>query len=160
MTAEKDMDASPATRARYNIGASGNPIFAEMFRRPATACGGGQLAAKIALKGGIAYNLAGGQHHAMPGYASGFCYFNEPVLTILALLDAGLNRVFYLDLDAHHGDGVQAAFTNDPRVFTLSIHEDGRWPMSRRATSLAALRWCRRHRQWQPVEPAGAERIS
>src|SRR3546814_1226361 len=63
--------------------------------------------------------------------ASGFCYFNDPVLAILALLDGGLGRVFYLDVDAHHGDGVRDAFHDDARVFTLSIHEDGRWPMER-----------------------------
>src|SRR3546814_11289519 len=63
--------------------------------------------------------------------ASGFCYFNDPVLAILALLDGGLGHVFYLDVDAHHGDGVQDAFHDDPRVSTLSIHEDGLWPMPR-----------------------------
>jgi acetoin utilization protein AcuC len=62
--------------------------------------------------------------------ASGFCYFNDPALAILRLLDEGVGRVFYLDVDAHHGDGVQAAFAEDPRVLTVSIHESGRWPMT------------------------------
>ena len=62
------------------------------------------------------------------GGASGFCYFNDPVFAILTLLEAGLGRVLYVDLDAHHGDGVEDAFAADSRVFTISIHEAGRWP--------------------------------
>ena len=77
---------------------------------------------------GVAYNPAGGTHHGRPDRASGFCFFNDPVLGILALLDGGLERVFYADLDAHHGDGVQDAFADDPRVLTVSIHEARRWP--------------------------------
>lgn len=132
--AEQEQDAAPEIRARHNIGAGGNPIFPEMFRRPATAAGGGGLAAATVAGGGVAYNLGGGQHHGRPDRASGFCYFNEPVLTIGMLLEQGLERVFYLDLDAHHGDGVQDAFADDDRVFTLSIHELGRWPMKRGET--------------------------
>src|SRR5690606_2095621 len=75
------------------------------------------------------YSPAGGTHHGQPDRASGFCYFNDPAVAILRLLDRGVGRVFYLDLDGHHGDGVQAACHNEPRVFTLSIHEAGRWPM-------------------------------
>ena len=129
---EKEQDAPPALRARHNIGMNGNPIFPEMFRRPATAVGGGAKAAELVMDGGRVFNLGGGQHHGRPDRASGFCYFNEPALTIGTLLDQGLERVFYLDLDAHHGDGVQDAFHDDDRVFTLSIHESGRWPMERR----------------------------
>ncbi|WNK00441.1 acetoin utilization protein AcuC [Thalassospiraceae bacterium LMO-JJ14] len=132
MQAEREQDAPPAVRARHNIGINGNPIFPEMFRRPATAAGGGAKAAELAANGGRIFNLGGGQHHGRPDRASGFCYFNEPALTIGALLERGIERVFYLDLDAHHGDGVQDAFHDDPRVFTLSIHEAGRWPMDRR----------------------------
>jgi len=129
---EKEQDAPPAVRARHNIGINGNPIFPEMFRRPATAVGGGARAAELVAGGGRVFNLGGGQHHGRPDRASGFCYFNEPALTIGSLLGQGLERVFYLDLDAHHGDGVQDAFHDDDRVFTLSIHETGRWPMQRR----------------------------
>lgn len=129
--AERDQEAAPEIRARHNIGAGGNPIFPEMFRRPATATGGGRLAAETVATGGTVYNLGGGQHHGRPDRAAGFCYFNEPVLTIGRLLELGCERVFYLDLDAHHGDGVQDAFAEDDRVFTLSIHEAGRWPMRR-----------------------------
>ena len=131
MAAERRQAVTPDERRRYNIGRNGNPVFAEMFRRPATACGGSILGASLILGGGVVYNPAGGTHHGRPGRASGFCYFNDPVLAILELLDGGLERVFYLDVDAHHGDGVQAALADDPRVLTVSLHEAGRWPMGR-----------------------------
>ncbi len=130
--AERSQRASAEVRQRYNIGCNGNPVFPEIFSRPATACGGSILGAGLLREGGIVYNPAGGTHHGRPDRASGFCYLNDPVLAILSLLDGGLERVFYLDVDAHHGDGVQAAFAADQRVFTLSIHEAGRWPMSAR----------------------------
>ena len=76
---------------------------------------------------------AGGTHHGRPDRASGFCYFNDPVLGILALLDQGLTRVSYVDVDAHHGDGVQDAFADDARVFTLSIHEERALAAKRRS---------------------------
>ena len=70
-----------------------------------------------------AVNFCGGLHHAMPDYASGFCIYNDAALAIKTLLDAGIRKVAYVDVDAHHGDGVQAAFYDDPRVLTVSIHE-------------------------------------
>jgi acetoin utilization protein AcuC len=102
-----------------------------MFRRPATACGASLLGARLLRSPGVVYNPAGGTHHGQAGRASGFCAFNDPVLAILEMLDAGLERIFYLDLDAHFGDGVQQAFHDEDRVFTVSIHEAGRWPMER-----------------------------
>ena len=128
--AEAEQSLDEESRQRYHLGLNGNPIFPEIFSRPATACGGSLLAARLLEKGGIVYNPAGGTHHGQPGRASGFCYFNDPALGILGLLDQGVTRIFYLDLDAHHGDGVQQAFAGDPRVFTLSLHEAGRWPMT------------------------------
>lgn len=133
--AERDQRATPDVRRRYNIGCNGNPIFPEIFRRPATACGGSILGAGLLLEGiPTVYNPAGGTHHGRADRASGFCYLNDPVLAILTLLDGevggGIERVLYLDLDAHHGDGVQAAFADDDRVLTVSIHEAGRWPMA------------------------------
>ena len=125
-----------ALAERYNIGVNGNSIFAGMYLRPATACGGGLLAAaRLAEAGGAIYNIGGGQHHGRPERASGFCYFNEPALTIRSMLRRGLQRVFYVDLDAHQGDGVQDAFSDEPRVFTLSVHEAGRWPMAKTASA-------------------------
>lgn len=126
--AEDEQDAPPDIKARYNIGISNNPIYAEMFRRPATACGGSILAAELVKNGGTVYHPPGGTHHGRADRASGFCYFNDPVLGLLRLLDLGVAPVLYVDLDAHHGDGVQDAFHGDDRVFTISIHEENRWP--------------------------------
>lgn len=117
-----------ATRERFALGTLENPIFPGMYERAATSVGGSIRAAEIALGGGLAYHPSGGTHHGRPDRASGFCYFNDPVFCILTLLDGGLERVFYVDLDAHFCDGVQDAFADDDRVFTLSIHEAGRWP--------------------------------
>lgn len=128
---ERRQDACAEDRVRFNLGVNGNPIYPAMFARLATACGASLGAARLLRDGGIVHSPAGGTHHGLAGRASGFCTFNDPVLAILALLDGGLERVFYLDLDAHFGDGVQMAFADDARVFTLSIHEAGRWPMGR-----------------------------
>ena len=128
--AEAEQGLPADLQERFNLGRNGNPIYAEVFRRPATACGASILAGQLlAAAPGVVHSPAGGTHHGRPDRASGFCYFNDPALGIMAMLDGGLSRVFYLDVDAHHGDGVQAAFHGDPRVFTLSIHEGGRWPM-------------------------------
>jgi acetoin utilization protein AcuC len=86
------------------------------------------MAARLIADGGIIHHPAGGTHHGLRDRASGFCYFNDPVLGILELLDSGLDRVLYLDIDAHHGDGVQIAFADDDRVLTVSMHEEGLWP--------------------------------
>ena len=129
--AEAEQGLPADDQLRFNLGRNGNPIYPEVFRRPATACGASILAGRTlaAAEAGTIYSPAGGTHHGRPDRASGFCYFNDPALAIFAMLDGGLSRIFYLDVDAHHGDGVQAAFHDDPRVFTLSIHEDRRWPM-------------------------------
>ena len=115
-------------RAAYGIGAQGNPVYPEVFRRPMTSAGGVLLAAWLTAQGGVAYCPGGGTHHGRPDRASGFCYLNDPVLGMLAWLDASVRRIAYLDIDAHHGDGVQDAFATDDRVFTISVHEAGRWP--------------------------------
>lgn len=129
--AEADQDLELEKRSRYNLGSVENPIFGEIFSRPATASGASILAAEmLAESPGTIYNPAGGTHHGRPDRASGFCYFNDPVLAILTLLDRGVEPIFYLDLDAHHGDGVEDAVAGDGRVTTLSIHEADRWPRS------------------------------
>jgi acetoin utilization protein AcuC len=128
--AEKFQDVSDDIRELYNLGAGGNPIFPEVFTRPATAVGGAILAGQMLSENerGTVYSIAGGTHHAQKSKAYGFCFFNDVVLGILTMLDNGLERVLYVDLDAHHGDGVQDAFKDDHRVFTISIHEKDRWP--------------------------------
>ncbi len=74
-----------------------------------------------------AVNIAGGLHHAMPGAASGFCVYNDPAVAIAWLLEQGAERVAYVDVDVHHGDGVERAFWDEPRVLTVSVHESGRY---------------------------------
>lgn len=128
--AEATQTVSPEERERFRLGADGNPIYREMFRRPATSAGGTMLAARLTGQGGVVHVPGGGTHHGRPDRASGFCFVNDAVLGLLEWLDLGLTRILYLDIDAHHGDGVQDAFHDDPRVFTLSVHEDGRWPFT------------------------------
>jgi acetoin utilization protein AcuC len=125
--AEAEQTVSEEASRRYNIGRNGNPVFGEVFSRPATACGASLEAAALLRDGGIVYSPAGGTHHGRPDRASGFCYFNDPVLAILALLDQGLS-VYYVDIDAHHADGVQDALAGERRVHIVSIHEADRWP--------------------------------
>jgi acetoin utilization protein AcuC len=127
MKAEAEQRVDEETSRRFNIGRNGNPVFGEVFRRPATACGASLRAAELLRDGGIVYSPAGGTHHGRRGQASGFCYFNDPVLAILAFLDQGLS-VYYVDIDAHHADGVQEALGGDRRVYIVSIHESDRWP--------------------------------
>ena len=131
---ERDGVATPEQRARFNLGVNGNPVFGEIFRRPATAAGATLHAIDLLQKGGIVFSPAGGTHHGLADRASGFCFFNDPVLGILAALDRGAVRVAYLDIDAHHCDGVEIALADDPRVMILSVHEAGRWPRTGNAS--------------------------
>lgn len=110
-------------RKRHHIGTLENPYFDKFFVTPAIATGSSIQAAEELLAGRVAFNPAGGMHHARPDQARGFCLFNDPVLGILRLRQAGL-RVLYLDIDAHHGDGVEMAFRDDPEVLTVSLHMD------------------------------------
>ncbi|MFN4263810.1 MAG: acetoin utilization protein AcuC [Thioalkalivibrionaceae bacterium] len=110
-------------RDRYNFGNFENPYLPDMYATPATATFASILGAEHVLGGAIAFNPAGGMHHARASRAQGFCYLNDPALGILRLRQAGM-RVLYLDLDVHHGDGVEIAFADDPEVLTMSIHMD------------------------------------
>ncbi|WP_159350074.1 acetoin utilization protein AcuC [Roseomonas harenae] len=138
--AEAEQAASAEIRERHHIGAHDNPIYGEVYRRPATSAGGAILAARLTRGGGIVHVPGAGTHHAMPDRASGFCYINDPVLGLLEWLDLGLTNILYVDIDAHHGDGVEYAFRDDPRVFTLSVHEAGRWPFTGRIEDRAGGR--------------------
>lgn len=111
---------------RYGLGPGDNPIWPGMYEASALACGGSVRAAELVASGEVerAFAFAGGLHHAMPDRASGFCYLNDVVLAILALRDRGM-RVCYIDIDAHHGDGVQYAFYDQAEVLTISTHERG-----------------------------------
>lgn len=113
---------------RYGLGTGDNPVFERMHESSALVTGASVQAAQAVWTGTSphAVNIAGGLHHAMPGRASGFCVYDDPAVAIAWLLAAGAQRIAYVDLDVHHGDGVQAAFYRDPRVLTVSVHESGR----------------------------------
>ena len=128
--ADARQQVEPAVRERHHIGNFENPVFPGVYAQAASAVGGSILAADLALDGHLPFHPAGGTHHGQPGHASGFCFFNDPVFAILRLLERGITRVAYVDLDAHHGDGVEAAFAGEPRVRCISIHESDRWPHS------------------------------
>lgn len=117
-----------ANLAGYGLGTSDNPFFPDILDA-STLCVGASIQAMEAILAGTAihtYNPAGGLHHAMRARASGFCVFNDCAVAIATALESG-NRVAYVDIDAHHGDGVQDAFFCDPRVLTISVHESGRF---------------------------------
>lgn len=128
VAAERDQMVSAAVREKYGLGTASNPIFPEMYRRPATSAGGALLAGDLLRNGGVVYHPAGGTHHGMPDRANGFCYLNDPVLSILSLRRNGVQRIAYVDIDAHHPDGVEHAFDGDGDTLMISIHEAGRWP--------------------------------
>jgi len=119
-------------RVGFGLGTSDNPTFPGMHDAAALIAGGSVTAARAIARREVdrAVNIAGGLHHAMPDHASGFCVYNDPALAIKALLAEGVQRVAYVDVDVHHGDGVQRAFYHDPRVLTVSIHETplALWP--------------------------------
>lgn len=116
----------PGDPAR-GIGTEDDPVFMHMHEAAARVVAGSVSGALAVWSGEVAHavNLTGGMHHARAGAASGFCLYNDAAVAIHALLDAGAQRVAYVDVDAHHGDGVQAAFWDDPRVLTVSVHESG-----------------------------------
>lgn len=114
---------------RFGYGPGDNPIFPQMHEAGALVAGASLVAAEEVLSGRAdhAFNAAGGLHHAMPERASGFCVYDDPALAIAWLLDQGCERVAYVDVDVHHGDGPQAIFFEDPRVLTISVHESGEY---------------------------------
>jgi acetoin utilization protein AcuC len=111
------------------LGSPDNPAFAGMHDVAALVAGASVAAARAVWSGGAehAVSIAGGLHHAMPGAASGFCIYNDPAIAIAWLLAQGAQRVAYVDVDVHHGDGVERVFWDDPRVLTISIHESGQF---------------------------------
>jgi acetoin utilization protein AcuC len=110
----------------YGLGPGDNPIFPGLFNLSLLVVGATLQAVDFVAdgNGAIAFNIAGGLHHAMRSMASGFCYVNDPVIGIMRLLRRG-KRVAYIDIDAHHGDGVQKAFYHTNQVLTISLHETG-----------------------------------
>lgn len=122
-----DSGVEPPGAEDYGLGPGDNPVFKGLFEWSRLVTGASLRAAELVEAGDvrIAFNIAGGLHHAMASRASGFCYINDPVIAIKSLLSKG-RKVAYIDIDAHHGDGVQAAFYDTDRVLTISIHESGR----------------------------------
>jgi acetoin utilization protein AcuC len=112
----------------HGLGTDDNPCFPAMHEASARVVGGTVDVALAVWEGRARHgvNITGGLHHAMAGNASGFCVYNDLAIGIQALLDAGAERVAYVDVDVHHGDGVQVAFYDDPRVLTVSLHESPR----------------------------------
>jgi acetoin utilization protein AcuC len=110
---------------RYGLGTDDDPVFEGMHEAAALVVGATLGATRSVWSGATthAVSVAGGHHHAMRASASGFCVYNDLTVAIKWLLSAGAERVAYVDLDVHHGDGVQAAFYDDPRVLTISLHE-------------------------------------
>jgi acetoin utilization protein AcuC len=109
----------------FGLGTEDNPVFPGMHEASALIAGATLAAARAAWSGPARHgaSIAGGMHHAMAAHASGFGVYNDPAIAISWLLGQGAERVAYVDIDAHHGDGVQAAFYTDPRVLTVSLHE-------------------------------------
>ena len=129
--AEATGQVTDAVRRQFGLGTLSNPVFPDMYRRPATGAGGVMLAAEmLARRDGIIYVPGGGTHHGMPDRANGFCYLNDPVLGMLTLRRAGVTRIAYIDIDAHHPDGVEHAFDRDPDILMISVHEQARWPFT------------------------------
>jgi acetoin utilization protein AcuC len=129
LSAVKRLSADPDGPAEAGIGRGGDdPAFAGMHDAAASVAGGSLGAVEAILRGDVehAFHPGGGLHHAMPDRASGFCIYDDPALAIARARDAGL-RVLYLDLDVHHGNGVQAIHAADPGVLTISFHESGRY---------------------------------
>jgi acetoin utilization protein AcuC len=112
----------------FGYGPGDNPIFPQMHEASARVAGASLTAAEAVQSGRAehAFNPAGGLHHAMPARASGFCVYDDPAIAIAWLLANGTERIAYVDVDVHHGDGPQAIFYSDPRVLTVSLHQTGR----------------------------------
>jgi acetoin utilization protein AcuC len=135
VAAVKRFGQNPSLAASWEAGQWGlalggdTPAFAGMHEATAELCGASVSAAMEVWEGQAdqAFSCGGGLHHAFANRAAGFCIYNDPAVAIQALLDAGAERVAYIDIDVHHGDGTQWIFYEEPRVLTCSVHESGRF---------------------------------
>jgi acetoin utilization protein AcuC len=123
-----ELDLEPWSEGEAGIGPGDDPPFHGMHEAGAAVAGGSLRAIEAILGGDVEHALhpGGGLHHAMPGRASGFCIYDDPAIAIARARQAG-KRVLYVDLDVHHGDGVEAIHADDPGVLTVSFHESGRY---------------------------------
>lgn len=123
-------ELEPSSGLAYGLGTSDDPIFPNMHVASEAVCGASLTAAETVVSGDVqrAFNPAGGLHHARRAEASGFCIYNDPAVAIAKILAMEPSwRVMYVDVDVHHGDGVQWIFYEDPRVLTVSLHQSGRY---------------------------------
>ena len=123
MEADRCRCVPKGAREKFNIGSYENPVSPAMFRGSSLATGSSIQAAELFLKGYIAFNPAGGMHHAFKDRANGFCFINDPVITVEFLRKQGFKKILYIDLDAHHCDGVQEAYYEEDEVYVFSIHQ-------------------------------------
>ena len=128
--AEEDQTLPDKLKKKFNIGIGNNPIFSEVFSRPATAAQASIKAVEMIAdkKAKKILNISGGTHHGRKSQAFGFCFLNDCVLAILKALEKGFKNIVYVDFDAHHCDGVQDVFSENNNVSIVSIHEKNRWP--------------------------------
>lgn len=135
MSAVRRYSRTPQLAAAFEAGTWGlahggdTPAFAGMHEAAVAVCGASVTAARAVWEGRAerVFSAAGGLHHAFANKANGFCIYNDPAVAIRWLLDNGAERVAYVDVDVHHGDGTQFIFYDDPRVLTCSVHESGRY---------------------------------
>ena len=119
--------APDSSALRFGLGTPDDPVFPGMHEASALVAGATLNAARAVTSGAAQHgaSIAGGLHHAMADHASGFCIYNDPAIAIAWILkNTDIERIAYVDIDVHHGDGVQAAFYSDPRVLTISLHEN------------------------------------
>ena len=131
ISAVKDLSMNGYSTIGHQFGFStlgDNPVYERMYDAALLSTGSTMFAAKLIAENQMdrVFNISGGLHHAAPDHASGFCIFNDPALAIKFLLNSG-KRVAYIDIDAHHGDGVQNAFYDNDQVLTISLHESGQY---------------------------------
>jgi len=128
--AEIYQDLDLTEKKKYNLGIGVNPIFKEVYSRPASAAKSSMRAIEFLASGKAEkiLNFSGGTHHGRKNFASGFCFLNDCILAILKAKELGFKEILYIDLDAHHCDAVQDHFVNDSNVQIISIHEKNKWP--------------------------------
>jgi len=128
--AEIYQDLDLMEKKKYNLGIGVNPIFKEVYSRPASAAKSSMRAIEFLASGKAEkiLNFSGGTHHGRKNFASGFCFLNDCILAILKAKELGFKEILYIDLDAHHCDAVQDHFVNDSNVQIISIHEKNKWP--------------------------------
>jgi acetoin utilization protein AcuC len=125
LVAPGQQDLTERVLLMYGLGTEDDPVFPGMHEAAAMVTGATLAAARAVWTSAAQHgaSIAGGLHHAMARNASGFCVYNDPAIAIAWLLGQGAERIAYVDVDAHHGDGVEAAFWDDPRVLTIGLHE-------------------------------------